>query len=89
MFTSVMSKGHARWQKFVAAMNDAGFKDTNAGGSIVTFKHKLGTINFHRPHPDDNIHSIKLRGMGKRLTRRFGWGMDDFTERRKGGKNSI
>jgi hypothetical protein len=62
-----------KWQELVAAMVDTGCSAySNGGGSAASFKHPRGTIVFHRPHPDPTVHSILLRSMGKRLTKRFG-----------------
>ncbi|KAK3647758.1 hypothetical protein LTR56_000718 [Elasticomyces elasticus] len=68
-----------RWSYFVQAMTDAG----GGGGSSVSFSNGVGTIVFHRPHPDPVIDSIMLRAMGKRISRRFGWCRERFVLRAK------
>ncbi|KAK5735757.1 hypothetical protein LTR17_007929 [Elasticomyces elasticus] len=67
--------GGVRWSYFVQVMTDAGMTASagGGGGSSVSFSNGVGTIVFHRPHPDPVIDSIMLRAMGKRMSRRFGW----------------
>lgn len=88
MFKSTpTTKGSTKWDDFVGAMLDAGCSATHNGGSAVKFadeKNDRGTIDFHRPHPEPSIDLIKLRSMGKRLTKRFGWTLDSFEELGKG-----
>lgn len=86
-FASVLFAENAprviKWQRFVAAMVDAGCSATNNGGSAVTFKHAVGSMVFHRPHPEPEIDPIVLHSMGQRLKWRFGWGHEVFVERKK------
>ncbi|KAK3716363.1 hypothetical protein LTR37_006513 [Vermiconidia calcicola] len=80
------AKGGAKWVDFVAAMVDAGCSATHTGGSAVTFKNgweMKGSIVIHRPHPDATFDTIKLRAIGKRLTKWFGWNEETFVEREK------
>lgn len=85
MFTAYpMSGGPVKWVNFVAAMVDAGFSGTHSGGSAVTFKDERrggGSIVFHRPHPESIIDDVMLRGMGKRLSKWFGFDKDSFAVR--------
>lgn len=83
-FTTGMSM--IKWNGFVSAIFDAGFSATSNGGSAVNFKDEeasRGAIVFHRPHPDSRISPDMLRGMGKRLTKWFGWNEDMFVVRPK------
>ncbi|KAK4889797.1 hypothetical protein LTR27_011414 [Elasticomyces elasticus] len=77
--------GGVRWSYFVQAMTDAGMTATagGGGGSSVSFSNGVGTIVFHRPHPDPVIDSIMLRAMGKRMSRRFEWSRERFVLRAK------
>lgn len=82
--TDPNAKKNVRWENFVTAMVDAGFCATHSGGSAVTFKDARfggGSIVFHRPHPDPSIDDIMLRGMGRRLSKWFGWDKDSFVAR--------
>ncbi|KAK3696022.1 hypothetical protein LTR37_018164 [Vermiconidia calcicola] len=85
-----VSKGVMKWQQFVIAMVDAGCTVTHVGGSAVSFDHvrntsngSLGTIVFHKPHPDLNIDSKMLQIMGRRLKKWFGWDKETFVVRAK------
>lgn len=78
------AKQPVRWDNFVAAMIDAGFSGAHSGGSAVTFRDERqgkGAIVFHRPHPVATLDDVKLRGMGKRLNKWFGWDTDSFVIR--------
>ena len=73
------------WKDFVALMADAGFSARSAGGSAVIFeqeRHRLqgqaSKIVFHKPHPDGEVISHKLRWHGRRLAKWFGWNRDTF-----------
>lgn len=82
--TDPNAKKNVRWESFVAAMVDAGFSATHSGGSAVTFKDERfggGSIVFHRPHPDPCIDDVMLRGMGRRLSKWFGWDKNSFVVR--------
>ena len=83
------NKGGADWVEFVTAMTEYGFRAEPRGGSVFTFKGMvkvaetpaetcLRSINFHRPHPSTELSPITLRGMGRRLNRRFGWQRENF-----------
>lgn len=77
IFASMFSRAEpqqtrARWEDLVRAMADAGFSATHGGGSAVTFDDKQGqkgAITVHRPHPDSVLELIKLRAIGRRLTK--------------------
>lgn len=76
------AKGPVKWEQLVSALTDAGLSVTQRGGSAVTFLHESrGSIVVHRPHPDPNVDSIRLRSMGKRLRKWFGWDEGTFIER--------
>ncbi|KAJ8062829.1 hypothetical protein OCU04_008085 [Sclerotinia nivalis] len=82
------------WDLFVHAMSDMGFVARNKGGSAVCFEMRDGVgvgegkgkgngegngkIIFHKPHPVAKIDALMLRCMGRRMTRRFGWGRGVF-----------
>ncbi|KAG4442716.1 hypothetical protein IFR05_001823 [Cadophora sp. M221] len=70
---------------FVNAMGEAGFGAYQGSGSAVVFESVnverdwVGRkIVFHKPHPVAQIDSIRLRAMGKRMERWFGWNKDKF-----------
>ncbi|KAK4897382.1 hypothetical protein LTR27_004902 [Elasticomyces elasticus] len=87
MFRSDSAEGGGvRWSQFVQAFEDAGFTPTTGGGggSSVSFSSDVGTIVFHRPHPDPVIDPVMLHGMGRRMRRRFGWCRERFLVRPKG-----
>lgn len=42
------------------------------------FANRSGKIIFHRPHPVAKSDPVMLRCMGRRMTRRFGWGRGVF-----------
>ncbi|KAF7892014.1 hypothetical protein EAF00_008316 [Botryotinia globosa] len=57
-----------------------GLGEGNAGeanGERI-FANRSGKIIFHRPHPVAKIDPVMLRCMGRRMTRRFGWGRGVF-----------
>ncbi|KAK1713108.1 hypothetical protein BDP67DRAFT_591067 [Colletotrichum lupini] len=73
------------WDDFVYALCDAGFVASNNGGSAVRFERgsrggsgDKGAIIFHKPHPVLKIDPVMLHGMGRRLTKWFGWTRDSF-----------
>ena len=81
------------WLDFVNAMCSLGFGAEHGGGSAFTFRGEIRTsdspeqlqkrsIVVHKPHPEPEMGLVLLRGLGKRLTRRFGWerGSFDFAE---------
>jgi hypothetical protein len=68
------------WTAFVNSMTDAGFTPRNGGGSIVRFENRkgVGSINFHRPHPEPIIDAVMLQAMGWRMNKWFGWVCETF-----------
>ena len=67
------------WEEFVSAMSSAGCAVQNGGGSAVSFGlASKGRVAFHRPHPDSTVHPIRLREMGWRLNKWFGWSREHF-----------
>ena len=80
------SKKSFKWDAFARAMTDsAGFIARHAGGSEVRFEpgpeskwFGMGKIVFHKPHPDPTIDHLRLRCMGKRMWKWFGWSGDTF-----------
>jgi hypothetical protein len=83
------SQKKIKWERFLSAMVDVGFAITQSSGSAVTFT--LGgdqqpissnrAITFHRPHPNPELHNHRLRNIGKRLYRQFGWSRENFAIR--------
>lgn len=62
-----------------------------AGGSEHSFEpgpgskwFGMGSIVFHKPHPEDDIDAVELACWGKRMGKWFGWGEGSF-ELKKGG----
>lgn len=53
-------------------MIDANFNAEQGSGSAVRFSSDLGSISFHRPHPEPVIDRIMLHSMGKRMRKWFG-----------------
>ena len=73
-----------RWQLFVQAMKDAGFRAEEAAGSAVSFRDTSGkSICFHRPHPDPVLTPIMLYATARRLTKWFGFSTESFVLREK------
>ena len=81
--------GQMSWQDFVAAWRNLGCKVEHYGGSAHTFRGNIfvpsdpeqpqrRNITVHRPHPDDTLSSVMLHGIGRRLSRRFGWERGNF-----------
>jgi hypothetical protein len=85
MFAVAPEDRDTKWLDFVSALVDAGFTGTHNGGSAVTFTHgkEGGAIAVHRRHPDPTISLIRLRRLGRRLSKWFGWSEDTFIERKK------
>lgn len=71
------------WNHFVDAMIDADFSVEEGSGSAVCFRSNdgLGSVSFHRPHPDTVINPIMFINMGKRMRKWFGWNRDIFEVR--------
>lgn len=76
------------WQDFVSTMSNLGLDAEPRGGSIFTFRGEIKvpsdeqvqkhSLNIHRPHPDPSMSYVKLRALGSRLNRRFGWVRECF-----------
>ncbi|KAJ4311240.1 hypothetical protein N0V94_008047 [Neodidymelliopsis sp. IMI 364377] len=68
------------WTAFVNSMNDAEFTPRNGDESIVRFENRMGvgSINFHRPHPEPTIDAVMLQAMGWRMNKWFGWVRETF-----------
>lgn len=75
-----------RWLQLVQALTDAGLVATEGAGSAVSFANEHGSISVHKPHPDPVVDAIRLRGIGRRLRKRFGWESNTFILREKGEK---
>ena len=81
--------GSLSWRELSNTMVELGFCLESSGGSAFTFsgdvflpskpkERQKASINIHRPHPDAMFSLIQLRGIGKRLNRRFGWEKANF-----------
>ncbi|KAF7186918.1 hypothetical protein HII31_11712 [Pseudocercospora fuligena] len=83
-------KGTVKWQQVVTAMTDAGFAATHNGGSAVSFEpvsnDLVGSIVFHKPHPDLTVDPVMLQAMGRRLKKWFALSQESFVEREKAVK---
>ncbi|KAJ0305147.1 hypothetical protein COL516b_005377 [Colletotrichum fioriniae] len=66
------------WDDFVRALCDAGFVASNNGG-FGGFSGEKGAIIFYKSHPVLKIDPVMLHGMGRRLTKWFGWTRDSFS----------
>ncbi|KAK0213695.1 hypothetical protein IW262DRAFT_1467028 [Armillaria fumosa] len=67
------------WKEVLHAFAAINFRGTQLHGSVWRFEHPDGrNINFHLPHPHPKYTFWQLRRMGRRLTRRFGWGAENF-----------
>lgn len=77
------SKSPVPFSELVAAMVDAGFTAEQGGvGSAVKFtRHDVGSISFHRPHPDPRIRYNEVRKWGRRMRKDFGWDEETFVVR--------
>lgn len=66
-------------------MSKVGFLARRSGGSTVLFEpsedskwYGMGSIAFHRPHPDSEIDAVMLLSIGKRRKKWFGWEREVF-----------
>lgn len=70
------------WNKFLAAMVDAGFEKIECHGSSAhsfeRFVEPKGTITFHMPHPSTDITQVRLQRWGTRLNKWFGFERESF-----------
>lgn len=73
------------WNALVNAMDEAGFAARQLNGSAYSFEpgpaspwSECGRIAFHRPHPEPKYESWRLLGIGKRMSKWFGWNLDTF-----------
>lgn len=79
-----------RWTQLLQALVDAGLTVTQGAGSAVSFASKHGTISIHQPHDRDGpiVDAIRLRGLGRRFRKWFGWTYETFVLRQKGDMKS-
>jgi hypothetical protein len=83
MFTSAGSTS-VRWINLVQALTDAGMTATQRPGSGVKFTYGLRSVTFDKPHPEPVVGAVLLRrGIGRRLTKWFGWDGETFVLREK------
>lgn len=84
------SKRTCSWATFTTLMTRLGFGVEACGGSMMRFKGTLAvqengqrvkrthSIMIHKPHPSPVMSVGKLRDIGRRFNRRFGWVRDNF-----------
>jgi hypothetical protein len=73
-----------KWMDFIKAMGDMGFAVEKLQGSAWQFipSTNVGNernIQFHEPHPANDITPVIASRMGRRLSRVYGWSGDMFT----------
>ena len=73
-----------KWADFIKAMGDMGFAVEKLQGSAWQFipSTDIGNernIQFHEPHPANDITPVIASRMGRRLSRVYGWSGDMFT----------
>ena len=73
-----------KWADFIKAMGDMGFAVEKLQGSAWQFipSTNVGNernIQFHEPHPANDITPVIASRMGRRLSRVYGWSGDMFT----------
>ena len=71
-----------------SAMKNLGFHVYHGGGSAFTFKGDIKlspdqpdqnrSIVIHQPHPEPQLDTVLLGGLGKRLSKWFGWERGNF-----------
>ncbi|PSN64457.1 hypothetical protein BS50DRAFT_678560 [Corynespora cassiicola Philippines] len=71
------------WHEFTRAMSAIGFRVSNLQGSAWAFspsKDMVAThsVQFHKPHPGNEIPYYKAMRYGRRLNRLYGWDVDTF-----------
>ena len=88
MFSTGNISSGVRWVLLLQALTDAGLAVTPGAGSAVSFANEQGTISIHQPHDRDGpvVDAIRLRGIGRRLTKWFGWTNETFVLREKDEK---
>lgn len=72
-----------RWTQLVQALTDVGMIATQGAWSAVGFSNSHGSISLHMPHPEPVIDAFRLRGIGKRLNKWFGWTNETFVLRQR------
>ena len=73
-----------KWTDFIKAMIDIGFAVEKLQGSAWQFVPSTNAgnerkIQFHEPHPANDITPVIASRMGRRLSRVYGWSGDIFT----------
>jgi hypothetical protein len=83
MFSIDVPSCSTKWQDLVAALIEAGFTGAHTSGSAVAFTRgkQGGSIAIHKLHPDHSFPLNKLKVVGKRLQKWFGWNEDTFVEK--------
>lgn len=90
LFTEPKERGNAgslAWAEVLHTMADLGFPMENLRGSKWWFGPHPAleggpkSILIHKPHPRPQYTLVLARRLGRRLQRRFGWGLQTFSER--------
>jgi hypothetical protein len=88
MFSTADGSSGVRWTVLLQVLTDAGLTITPGAGLAMSFANEHGTISIHKPHPEPVVDAIRLRGIGRRLNKWFGWTSETFVLREKGDKKS-
>jgi len=90
IFSASDGSSSVRWNVLVQALADAGLAVTPGAGSAMSFANEHGTISIHKPHDRDGpvVNAVRLRGIGRRLGKWFGWTSETFVMRDKDDKKS-
>lgn len=88
MFSTADGSSGVRWTILLQVLTDAGLTITPGAGLAMSFANEHGTISIHKPHPEPVVDAIRLRGIGRRLNKWFGWTSETFVLREKGDKKS-
>lgn len=90
IFSTGDGSSSVRWTSLLQALTDAGLAVTPGAGSAMSFTNEHGTISIHQPHDRAGpfVDAIRLRGIGRRMSKWFGWTNETFVLREKGEKKS-
>lgn len=85
IFSTSDGSSDVRWIVLLQALTDAGLAATPGAGSAMSFSNGHGTISIHKPHDRAGsvVHAVRLRGVGRRLSKWFGWTKETFVLREK------
>jgi len=90
IFSTADGSSGVRWTVLLQALADAGLAATPGAGSAMSFTNEHGTISIHQPHDRDGpvFNAVRLRGLGRRLGKWFGWTSETFVLREKDDQKS-